>query len=161
MDWPVLIGWSQGWQGVVVAAGFVLSVGLVFWLRPIRSEVHKRGALVKDGTRTQCEGTQLKRRCAHVLTLAGVAVAARDEAKQEWRSYARTFLAAVVRRCHRQRQHDPAELWRLLTVASSDELRPIVAGTPAQPFLEPDNARMFGSIRSVTGSAAAALEHIQ
>jgi type IV secretory pathway TraG/TraD family ATPase VirD4 len=54
-----------------------------------------------------------------------------------------------------------AELWRLLAVASSEELRPIVSGTPAQPFLDPDNARMFGSIRSVTGSAAAALEYIQ
>jgi type IV secretory pathway TraG/TraD family ATPase VirD4 len=46
-------------------------------------------------------------------------------------------------------------------VASADELRPIVAGTPAQPFLDPDNARMFGSIRSVAGSAMAAFEYIQ
>ncbi len=38
---------------------------------------------------------------------------------------------------------------------------PLVAGTPAQPFLDPDNARMFGSIRSVAGSAIAALEYIQ
>jgi len=53
------------------------------------------------------------------------------------------------------------DLWRLLTVASAEELRPIVEGTPAQPFLDPDNARMFGSIRSVTGSAIAALEYIQ
>jgi type IV secretory pathway TraG/TraD family ATPase VirD4 len=37
----------------------------------------------------------------------------------------------------------------------------LVAGTPAQPFLEPDNARMFASIRSVTVSAMAALEYIQ
>jgi Type IV secretion-system coupling protein DNA-binding domain len=28
-------------------------------------------------------------------------------------------------------------------------------------FLEPDNARMFGSIRSVTASACASLEYIQ
>ncbi len=46
-------------------------------------------------------------------------------------------------------------------MASAEELRPIVAGTPAQPFLDPDNARMFGSIRSVTGSAIAAFEYIQ
>jgi type IV secretory pathway TraG/TraD family ATPase VirD4 len=45
-------------------------------------------------------------------------------------------------------------------MAPSLELRPLVAGTPAQPFLEPENARMFGSIRSVAGSAAAALEHV-
>ena len=84
-----------------------------------------------------------------------------DPAAREWRGYARTFLAAVVRRCHTSGRRDVAELWRLLTVASADELRPIVAGTPAQPFLDPDNARMFGSIRSVTGSAIAALEYIQ
>ena len=46
-------------------------------------------------------------------------------------------------------------------VASAEELRSAVAGTPAQPFLDPDNARMFGSIRSVAGSAMAAYEYVQ
>src|SRR5690348_3173532 len=46
-------------------------------------------------------------------------------------------------------------------MAPSAELRVMVAGTPAQPFLEPENARMFGSIRSVAASAAAALEFVQ
>ncbi|HEY0747382.1 MAG TPA: type IV secretion system DNA-binding domain-containing protein, partial [Steroidobacteraceae bacterium] len=73
----------------------------------------------------------------------------------------RTFLAAVMRRCHNCGWGDAGVLWRLLMVASADELRPIVEGTPAQPFLDPDNARMFGSIRSVMGSAIAALEYIQ
>jgi type IV secretory pathway TraG/TraD family ATPase VirD4 len=84
-----------------------------------------------------------------------------DPSAREWRGYARTFLAAVMRRCGASQANDVSDLWRLLTVASADELRPIVAGTPAQPFLDPDNARMFGSIRSVTGSAMAAIEHIQ
>jgi type IV secretory pathway TraG/TraD family ATPase VirD4 len=84
-----------------------------------------------------------------------------DASGREWRGYARTFLAAVVRRCHEGRRRDAAELWRLIAIAPSAELRPIVAHTPAQPFLEPENARMFGSIRSVAGSAAAALEHVQ
>jgi type IV secretory pathway TraG/TraD family ATPase VirD4 len=84
-----------------------------------------------------------------------------DPSAREWRGYARTFFAAVIRRCAARGGVDIAELWRLLTVASADELRPIVAGTPAQPFLDPDNARMFGSIRSVTGSAIAAIEHIR
>jgi type IV secretory pathway TraG/TraD family ATPase VirD4 len=52
-------------------------------------------------------------------------------------------------------------LWRLLAIASVEELRAVVAGTPAQPFLDPENARMFGSIRSVAVSALAALEYIQ
>ena len=37
----------------------------------------------------------------------------------------------------------------------------MVAGTPAQPFLDAENARMFGSIRSVMGSAIAGLEYVQ
>jgi type IV secretory pathway TraG/TraD family ATPase VirD4 len=84
-----------------------------------------------------------------------------DPSAGEWRGYARTFLTAVVRRCHAGARRDVADLWRLLTMASMEELRPLVKGTPAQPFLDPDNARMFGSIRSVTGSAIAAFEYIQ
>ena len=94
--------------------------------------------------------------------LAGGLIPSTDDASgREWRGYARTFLSAVLRRCHQCGPHDVAELWRLLAIAPSSELRPIVAGTPAQPFLEPDNARMFGSIRSVAGSAAAALAYIK
>lgn len=84
-----------------------------------------------------------------------------DASGREWRGYARTFVTAVTRRCQERGERDPAELWRLLTVASNSELRPLVAGTPAQPFLDPENARMFGSIRSVTASAVAALEHLE
>jgi type IV secretory pathway TraG/TraD family ATPase VirD4 len=76
-----------------------------------------------------------------------------DASGREWRGYARTFLTALVRRSGELGRRDAAELWRLL--------RPLVAGTPAQPFLEPENARMFGSIRSVAGSAASALEHVR
>jgi type IV secretory pathway TraG/TraD family ATPase VirD4 len=84
-----------------------------------------------------------------------------DASGREWRGYARTFLTAIVRRCHEAYRHDAAELWRLIAIAPGAELRALVAGTPAQPFLEPENARMFGSIRSVAASAAAALEHVQ
>ncbi|MFZ1098678.1 MAG: type IV secretion system DNA-binding domain-containing protein, partial [Steroidobacteraceae bacterium] len=92
---------------------------------------------------------------------SGLIAVSEDPSGREWRGYARTFLTAVVRRCRERGERNPAELWRLVTSASYAELRPIVAGTPAQPFLEPENARMFGSIRSVTASAIAALEHIQ
>jgi type IV secretory pathway TraG/TraD family ATPase VirD4 len=92
---------------------------------------------------------------------SGLIPSSDDPSAGEWRGYARTFLTAVVRCCHVRGWRDTANLWRLLTMASAEELRPIVAGTPAQPFLDPDNARMFGSIRSVTGSAIAAFEYIQ
>jgi len=92
---------------------------------------------------------------------AGLIPTCEDASGREWRGYARTFLTAVTRRCCESGWRDTSELWRLLTVAPSAELRALVVGSPAQPFLEPDNARMFGSIRSVAGSAAAALEYIQ
>ncbi len=92
---------------------------------------------------------------------SGLIPSSDDPSASEWRSYARTFLCAVVRRCGAKSRRDCAELWRLLAVAPNEELRSVVAGTPAQPFLDPENARMFGSIRSVAVSAMAAFEHVQ
>jgi type IV secretory pathway TraG/TraD family ATPase VirD4 len=83
-----------------------------------------------------------------------------DPAAQEWRGYARTFVGALLRRSCVDGGRDTAELWRLLTVAPIEELRTLLAATPAQPFLEADNVRMFASIRSVAVSAMAALEYI-
>jgi type IV secretory pathway TraG/TraD family ATPase VirD4 len=84
-----------------------------------------------------------------------------DSAGREWRGYGRTLLGALLRRCWERGDADARELWRLLTVAPAPELRELVAGTPAQPFLEAENARMFSSIRAVAVSAAAAFEHVQ
>ena len=92
---------------------------------------------------------------------SGLIPTSEDASGREWRGYARTFVSAVTRACLESGAREPSELWRLLTVASSAELRPLVAGSAAQPFLEPENARMFGSIRSVAGSAAAALQYLQ
>jgi type IV secretory pathway TraG/TraD family ATPase VirD4 len=92
--------------------------------------------------------------------VSGLIPTCHDPSGQEWRGYARTFVTAVTRRCCEQGRHDAEQLWHLLTIASADELRPLVAGSPAQPFLDPENARMFGSIRAVAGSAAAALEYL-
>ena len=92
---------------------------------------------------------------------SGLIPSSEDASASEWRSYARTFLCALVRRCREKSRLDCGELWRLLAVAPSEELRPVVAGTPAQPFLDPENARMFGSIRSVAVSAMSAFAHVQ
>ena len=43
--------------------------------------------------------------------------------ESEWNSYARTSTAAVIRQRKARGETDPAELWRLMAVASSDELR--------------------------------------
>ncbi len=92
---------------------------------------------------------------------SGLIPSSEDASSREWRGYARTFLSAVADRCRRDGERDVAELWRLLAMAPVRELRKVVAGTPAQPFLDADNARMFSSIRSVTGSAVAALSYVQ
>lgn len=81
-------------------------------------------------------------------------------ADRSWRAYARTFFCAVTRQAHAAGVNDAAELYRLLVSADTTELRGLVAGTPAQPFLEEHNGRMFDSIRSVTSSAVDALEHV-
>jgi hypothetical protein len=79
---------------------------------------------------------------------------------RSWRGYARTFFSAVTAQAHAAGSRDVRELYRLLVTASTSELRTLVAGTPAQPFLEEHNGRMFDSIRSVTSSAVSALGYV-
>jgi type IV secretory pathway TraG/TraD family ATPase VirD4 len=84
-----------------------------------------------------------------------------DAAAGEWRGYARAFVAAVLERCRSIAGCDTGELWRLISVAGAEELRVLLAGTPAQPFLDPENARMFGSLRSIAVAAMRPLEFVQ
>jgi hypothetical protein len=79
---------------------------------------------------------------------------------RSWISYARTFFTSVTRQAHEAGITDMRELYRLLVVADAKELRGLLAGTPAQPFLEEHNGRMFDSIRSVTSSAVGSLDYI-
>jgi hypothetical protein len=79
---------------------------------------------------------------------------------RSWRAYGRTFFTAVTRQAFQAGCKDVEELYRLLVVADTNELRDLVHGTPAQPFLDEHNSRMFDSIRSVTSSAVDALEYI-
>jgi type IV secretory pathway TraG/TraD family ATPase VirD4 len=83
-----------------------------------------------------------------------------DGTDRSWRGYARTFFSSVTRQMHEAGQTDMAELYRLLVAADVRELRTLVCGTAAQPFLDEHNSRMFDSIRSVTSSAVGALDYI-
>jgi type IV secretion system coupling TraD/TrwB family protein len=83
-----------------------------------------------------------------------------ESADRSWQGYARTFLTAVARQAHSAGVRDLGELYRLLVIAPTSELRALTAGTPAQPFLEEHNGRMFDSIRSVASSAVGSLEYI-
>src|SRR6202035_4885446 len=79
---------------------------------------------------------------------------------RSWRGYARTFFTSVTRQAHEAGINDVDELYRLLVVADAGELRGLVRGAPAQPFLDEHNSRMFDSIRSVTSSAVGSLEYV-
>jgi hypothetical protein len=83
-----------------------------------------------------------------------------DGPDRSWRGYARTFFSAVTQQAHGAGISEVGELYRLLVVADAAELRSLVRGTPAQPFLDEHNSRMFDSIRSVTSSAVGALAYI-
>ena len=83
-----------------------------------------------------------------------------EGADRSWRGYARTFFSAVTAQTHAAGKRDVSELYRLLVVAGTTELKALVGGTPAQPFLEEHNGRMFDSIRSVTSSAVSSLAYV-
>ena len=77
-----------------------------------------------------------------------------------WAEYARTFFSTVMRQLIRTGNADDRELFRLLTAAADNELRTLLTGTAATPFLKEGNEKMFGCIRSVAGSAVKVLEYI-
>ena len=76
-----------------------------------------------------------------------------------WTEYARTLFAAILQRNIATGVRDDGEIYRQLTVGSLDELKMVLAGTPAGPFLADGNEEMFGSVRSVTSSAVRALKY--
>jgi type IV secretory pathway TraG/TraD family ATPase VirD4 len=84
-----------------------------------------------------------------------------DDASREWRAYARTFLAAVLEYCKLEDRHDLAEVWRLISVADAEELKDILAGSAAQPFLADGASKMFHSIRGTASPALAALKYVK
>jgi type IV secretory pathway TraG/TraD family ATPase VirD4 len=83
-----------------------------------------------------------------------------DGSERSWRAYGRTFLSAVVEQTRAGGIKDVSELYRVLVTANTKELKTLVEGTPAQPFLDEHNVRMFDSIRSVTSSAVESLRYI-
>jgi type IV secretory pathway TraG/TraD family ATPase VirD4 len=76
-----------------------------------------------------------------------------------WSEYARTFFGAVTQQLIRAGTRDDKTLHRLIRSADEDELRELLAGTAAGPFLREGSERMFGSLRSVASTAVRVLEH--
>ena len=84
----------------------------------------------------------------------------RPGADPVWSGYARTFFGAVTRQSHEAGIRDAGELYRLIISADNAEIKALVGGTAAQPFLNEHNARFFDSIRSVTTDAVQALQFV-
>jgi hypothetical protein len=76
-----------------------------------------------------------------------------------WSEYARTFFIAVTRQVRTSGITDDREVYRLLAKAPVEELKLLLAGTSAGPFLEEGNEKMFGSVRSTASSAVRVLEY--
>ena len=81
------------------------------------------------------------------------------DADRIWSEYGRTFFTAVVQQNAAARITDDAEIFRQLTAAPVEELKALLAGTPAGPFLADGNEKMFGSVRSVTSAAFRAMKY--
>ena len=93
--------------------------------------------------------------------LARAMIPDRAVADPTWINYARTFLGAVTRQMQQAGITDIGELYRLITAAPRDELRPLVAGTPAAPFLEDGVERLFGGARSTATEHVKTLDYIR
>jgi hypothetical protein len=98
-----------------------------------------------------------------VEQLARALIPDNEGEERSWRNYARTFLSATTRQLWELGQREKGvatvpELYRLLTMASTEELSVLLDGTPAKTYLEGGNERMFGSIRSVCATYVAALD---
>ena len=77
-----------------------------------------------------------------------------------WCNYGRTFLTAVLRQLHRLKEEDLTKLYYLLILAPPEELSDLLESTPAAPYLGRDNGKFFDSVRSVTSTHLAGLEHL-
>jgi type IV secretory pathway TraG/TraD family ATPase VirD4 len=84
----------------------------------------------------------------------------RGNADPTWTGYGRTFFGAIVKQARALNVRDVAERYRLLTAAKKEELKILVDGTPAAPFLEEGNDRFFGSVGATTSDNTKRLEYI-
>jgi hypothetical protein len=76
-----------------------------------------------------------------------------------WIEYSRTFFTALVQRCRVAGISDDRELLELLTNSSAQELRQLLHGTAAAPFLANGNEKMLSAVRSINSSALRALKY--
>lgn len=77
---------------------------------------------------------------------------------KEWNGYAQTFLTAVLQKLFEQRRTSLRDLLWTVQAASIDELKPLLAGTPAAAQLQ--NDKTFGSIRTIASNYLSAYNYL-
>ena len=90
-------------------------------------------------------------------TLAASLVPPGHGSGEEWSSYARTLVSALLSSLMRRGEMTTGALTHAAVVADVETLRSLFAGTPAAPLVAEGNEKMLGSVRGVVGSALAAL----
>ena len=83
-----------------------------------------------------------------------------DGQDRNWRGYARTFLTAVLRQLHRLGQHKLSTLYAVLVTPTEEDLRELLEGTPAAPFVGKDGGKFLHSVRSITTEHLKVVEHL-
>ena len=78
-----------------------------------------------------------------------------------WTEFARTLFTAVTGQAQALGVTDVGELYRLLVAAPKAELKALVAGTPATPFLEAGSDKLFQGTRSTVTAAVKSLDFIR
>ena len=78
----------------------------------------------------------------------------------QWTNYARTLLAAILRQGKAAGLTDAGEVHQLMVSAPVAELRVLLAGTAAAPFLAEGSEKMFAGTRSTAADAVRGLEYI-
>jgi hypothetical protein len=75
------------------------------------------------------------------------------------RGYARVLFTSL-RQLHRVKHTDPAKLYQLLSVTPVEDLRELLADTPAGPYLSADNGKFFRAVRALANTHLAVIEHL-
>ena len=81
--------------------------------------------------------------------------------ESEWRNYARTMLASLMKGLKESGKADPREVQRLLSTVDPVALLPYLAGSPAESLLSGGNERFLGSVIGVTSDVLAAWEFLE
>jgi Type IV secretion-system coupling protein DNA-binding domain len=76
---------------------------------------------------------------------------------QIWFRFAQTLLSGILQKVYEGYPADAREIHRLITIAPVEELRSLLAGTPACAFLPEANAKMLGSVRTTATSRLSGL----